>query len=397
MSEVSTIDRQSPDPAFQSEVGEGGGAPILRVLLGRSAGAEHTLPRGRSLTIGHSFDNDVVLRGKSTQGCAIKLVIASDYRMMVEIVAGTACILGRELCPGEKMDLTSYLPIMMGDFVFAVGGSSSQRWADAARDAQNAQSPSFDIASIPQTDLAERVVLRSQPARRSLEAITQRPAMIAIIGAALLVATAGALYGPGLIYPPKDTPVSLGSALVTAGYRGLEVKRGPDGAMAVTGLVTDDASLSRLRAWIARNAPDARIGVQTIDGMAAAAGDLLAAQNIAGRARPTGASGLIVEGPFLPTDRKRELISLIRRDLPLVRNVQFRVTGDHGGQELAYFFNSPGYGAVSFVDGNPGHITTEDGSRWFEGAQLPTGHRILKVGQGRVTVERDGFQDTLIM
>lgn len=396
MSTVLTSERQAPDVATP-EGREGIDAPVLRVLLGRSAGAEHVLPRGRVLTIGHSFENDIVLRGKSTQGCAIRLAIADDARMVIEVLAGTVRLLGRDLQRGDTMDLPRYLPVGMGDFAFAIGGFDAGRWDDAAHDAALARSIALDVAAIPQTDLKERVALRSQPARRSLEGMSRRPALIAFAGALLLVAAAGALYGPRLLNPPKDTPVALDAALATAGYRGLEVKRVADGTLAVSGLVANDAALARLRAWIASNAPDSRLEVQTVDGMAAAAGDLLAAQNVAGRARPVGSSGLVVEGPFLPTDRKRELVSLIRRDLPLVRTVEFRVTGDHGAQELAYFFNSPGYGAVSFVDGNPGHITTEDGSRWFEGAQLPTGHRIVKVGQGQVTVERDGFQDTLIM
>lgn len=397
MTEVLTQDLQTPDLSIAGEDRGSGSEPILRVLLGRSAGAEHSLPRGRTLTIGHSFENDIVLRGKSTQGCAIKIAIAPNDRMVIEVVAGSARILGRDLARGDKMDLASYLPVAMGDFVFAIGGRDARRWEDAAYDAEVSRSAVLDVASIPQTDLKQRVALRSQPARRSLEGISRRPATIAFVGAMLLVATAGALLGPRLLYPPKETPAALDAALTTAGYGGLAVKRVPDGTMAVTGLVANDASLSRLRAWIARNAPRSRMEVQTIDGMAAAAGDLLAAQNVMGRARPAGSSGLIVEGPFLPSDRQRELISLIRRDLPLVKRVEFRVSGNRGGQELVYFFNTPGYGAVSFVDGNPGHITTEDGSRWFEGAQLPTGHRIVKVGQGQVTVERDGFQDTLIM
>ena len=68
--------------------------------------------------------------------------------------------------------------------------------------------------------------------------------------------------------------------------------------LGITGLVSDDAKVTVLRRWVATNAPDAQVEVETIDGMAAAANDLLAAQNADGGfgAGPGQSSGGLYTG-----------------------------------------------------------------------------------------------------
>jgi type III secretion protein D len=45
---------------------------------------------------------------------------------------------------------------------------------------------------------------------------------------------------------------------------------------------------------------------------------------------------------------------------------------------------------VSVVDGEPAYIVTSDGARYFVGATLPEGHRVLAISNGSVVLERDG-------
>ena len=369
----------------------------LRVLRGRSAGAEHRLPTDRILTIGHSFENDIVLRGKSTRGCALELTVDRDGRLTVEVVAGQAIVLGRPLSPGEPMQLAPYLPVTIGDFSFAVGRGDDSRWDEATANVPVEVADPSEAVAVPRTDLAERITLRSAPVQGWLSGLGGRPALLAAFGAALVAGVAAAVFGASLLPPSSGTPGAMQRELAAAGFPSLGIATDRGGTLAITGLVKDDSALSRLRAWAATNAPGSRVAVETIDGMAAAANDLLAAQNVDATARAAGSASLVIDGPFLPSDRKRELAALIRRDLPLVNRIDFRADPGRGKNDLAYFFNSPGYGAASFVDGDPGYIVTEDGSRWFAGALLPTGHRITSIGSGTLTVERDGLQDSLTM
>ncbi len=57
---------------------------------------------------------------------------------------------------------------------------------------------------------------------------------------------------------------------------------------------------------------------------------------------------------------------------------------------------APGKRVIAVVDGRPDFITTEDGSRYFSGAVLPSGHRIVEVEGQMVSVEKDGAMSRLV-
>lgn len=371
---------------------------LLRVLSGRSDGAEHRLPEQRKLLIGHSFESDIVLRDRSTRGCAVKLTVCGR-RAVLEVVSGAVCLLGKRLADGETITVEQYLPVQIGDIHFALGGDDAVRWAEArsivAEDAQ----ATLDLAQqAPPSALPGRLALRTQPIRRDAAKIALRPARMAMIGAGLLVVAAGSYFGATLLAPTPMSPRDIRQELAPFAMPGVTVERSPaTGQIAITGLVRGNSDAARLRQWAQLNHPDIMVNVTTITEAAEAATNLLAAQNVDAVARPSGADRLIIEGPFLPKDRQNELTRMLGKDLPRVAAFTFEPSTERGERGLAYFFNAPGYGAASFVSGDPGYIVTEDGTRWFPGASLPTGHKIIEIADNTVIVERNGLRDVLTM
>jgi hypothetical protein len=165
----------------------------------------------------------------------------------------------------------------------------------------------------------------------------------------------------------------------------------------IRGIVKDDAALARLRLVVAQRMGTATLDVDTMDGLAAAATDLLRAQGIDGEAVPRRGNALLVTAEFLPADRQAELVKLIKEDVPGVSRVLFAADPERGDRDLQYFFSGSEYGLATFVDGNPGYISTADGTRWFPGAQVPTGHRIVTIGNGRASFERNGQIEELVL
>ncbi len=370
----------------------------LRVLSGRSEGAEYTLPQDRKLLVGHSFENDVVIRDGSTRGHSLELTTCGK-RAVLKVLSGSARMLGRDFGVDETVILERYIPLHIGDIVFAIGHDDDDRWDDALENALNDPTQAIAVALDTQrTDVAERLELRSTPIRERLRSGLLAPRAFLIAGGLLFAVGGGAFAGSLLLPPAEPSRGQLASELISLGYTGLTVEEtGEAGQLAIVGLVDNDETILELRQWAETNHPDIALGVATLESAAEDATNLLAAQNIDAKVVPDGQNRLLIETPFLPRDRVAELEQMLRNDLPRVRAFGFESSADRGESDLAYFFNAPGYGAASFVSGDPGFIVTEDGTRWFSGATLPTGHTIIEISDNSVTLERGGIRDTLTM
>ncbi|HEX8388966.1 MAG TPA: hypothetical protein VF636_08115 [Sphingomonas sp.] len=367
----------------------------LRVLTGRLQGAEHRLPPGRSVTLGHSFENDVVLRGAGTPGLSAELHVGPDATML-RVLSGELVALGREVRAGEELLLPPYLPVRLGEFAFAVGAEDVQRWDEASTLAGSVARPiETEARAQPRADARERLATRVDGWRRAVRGRTRRIAA----GAAALAVTLAAV--PTTLWwqdAQARDPATVKRKLQAAGFAGLAVAPDPGGGtVVITGAVTDDRDAERLAAFASENFPGALVEVETASGMAAAASDVLRANGVAAETKPVRPGVIAVVADYLPVDRQDELTALLRRDIPTLRRVEYRTGPGRGSEDLRHFFNSGRFGAASFVDGDPGFIVTADGSRWFTGATLPTGHRVVEVGRGQVTLERAGQVEILRM
>jgi type III secretion system YscD/HrpQ family protein len=365
------------------------------VLTGRLQGAEHRLPPGRSVTLGHSFENDVVLRGAGTPGLSAELHVGPDATML-RVLSGELVALGREVRAGEELLLPPYLPVRLGEFAFAVGAEDVQRWDEASTLAGSVARPiETEARAQPRADARERLATRVDGWRRAVRGRTRRIAA----GAAALAVTLAAV--PTTLWwqdAQARDPATVKRKLQAAGFAGLAVAPDPGGGtVVITGAVTDDRDAERLAAFASENFPGALVEVETASGMAAAASDVLRANGVAAETKPVRPGVIAVVADYLPVDRQDELTALLRRDIPTLRRVEYRTGPGRGSEDLRHFFNSGRFGAASFVDGDPGFIVTADGSRWFTGATLPTGHRVVEVGRGQVTLERAGQVEILRM
>jgi len=370
---------------------------VLRVVGGRLEGAEEILRAGQTLRIGHAFDNDVVLRGRDTKGVALRLTLA-ERGARIEVREGSATLLGLPLAAGASALLPLYVPLLIGEFAVALGSPGTARWdevlplassaaisPDADDAADTAQSP---VAQLPAWLAKEGHALGGRVAKFG------RPWMMVGISVVLLGVVA-AQPAKRFVVDQLNTPRSVEANLVAAGFQGLSVRRDEaTGQLRVEGRVPDDPTADALRRFVDARYDRSAVSVVTMTAVASAVTELLKAQGVDAEAK-VGRSGLVVHSEFLPGDRIALLQAKIRGDVPDAGPVQFVRDAARGPRDLQYFFASKRFGLASLVDGDPGHIVTQDGQYWFAGAILPTGHRLVSVGHGSVTFERDGLSETL--
>jgi type III secretion protein D len=372
------------------------GNMILRVIAGKSKDAEHRLHPGKFVRIGHAFDHDIVLRDASTKGLSLELHLGADVAT-IRVVAGAVGLLGRPVAAGEDASLPAFVPLTLGAFVIAIGDADSDRWAEVARLSTMIAPVAAEPAAAPQADLSERLATRLYPLREAMAVERNWPFYGVVAALVLLLIIAG---GPATrwISGQFTNVQSHQAVLASAGFRNLTVTDGPTGqGPMIIGVVKDDADLARLRTVVGDRIGRATIDVDTMQAMAASATDLLRAQGVDADARPMRGNSLLVTTEFLPVDRQDELSKLIRRDLPGVTRVAFTTSSMRGDRDLQYFFSGGPFGLATFVDGAPGYIVTADGTHWFAGSQVPTGHNIVAIGNGRASFERDGRIEELIL
>jgi type III secretion protein D len=85
----------------------------------------------------------------------------------------------------------------------------------------------------------------------------------------------------------------------------------------------------------------------------------------------------------------------VRRDVRGLTKLSVRNTAEPLPKPMPPVSDDPGKRIASLVPGDPGYVVTADGSRYFVGAMLPTGHRIAEIGAESVTLEFDGKKTTL--
>jgi type III secretion protein D len=372
-------------------------AIVLRVIGGRQDGANYRLARGIRVSLGHGFNHDIILRTPGTKGLSLSLEL-DEALASVTLVSGYADILGRAITPGETVKLPLYVPIGFGDVAIAIGDQSSDRWAEvtsisAAVEASAApvteSNPETTATAIPNAkDVVTQLITRGQAVsdRWNLE---KRWPIIALAAAALLLSIVLFPAISGWVGEETNGKAAVQRRLNSVGLSELVVTEKADGGILITGLVKNDAALTKLRN-IAAKFQNAEIDVDTMDSLAASAEGILLAQNIDATVRSGRDRSLIVEAEYLPADRQEELTSMIRRDIPLITKVTFKTDDARGEQDLQYFFSNREMGLATYVDGDPAYIKTADGSTWFKGAQVPTGHVITDIGNGSIQFERAG-------
>lgn len=362
-------------------------ASVLRIVDGRLAGKEFALDDGQRVCIGHALANDVVLRGSGTRNTVIELRFHGDIAAL-RVLGGSAELLGRSLSEGEEAQLPAYLPFRIGEFVLAHGTRGSARWDGAA---QVAASPCLaPVEPLPPPSLSDRLLRLGRSRISSLEGRFD-PARYVIIGASVLLLGGAALTLDHSLSERRANPVNFEQQLRTENFPGLSVARNAAGGLIVSGVVPGEKDMARLQALVADADVPVALDVTPTAALAAAATEVLEAQGIDGKASPApgDAHGVLVSAPFMPADREDDLRGTLQRDVPGLKHVTFRVDDARGGNPLQVFFGSGETGIATLVE-NPAHIVTADGTRWFPGAVLPTGHRLISVGKDTVRLEKDG-------
>ncbi|SFJ68218.1 hypothetical protein [Caulobacter sp. UNC279MFTsu5.1] len=366
---------------------------VLKVLTGRVRGASAPLGDGQPMDLGHGFDADIVLRDPSAKGIRARLTAREDAADL-EILEGGAEMLGHVLVAPSKAVLPFYVPLLIGDNAVAIGLEGSPRWAEAERLLTTAPpGAARDLADLDH-DYGETIARRLFDRAVTFVRGTPHLVPVLVFGSALACVTYAAANAP-IWSGPHASAGQVHALLREEGYGALAVKAGEGDKLVIAGVLNREADKDRLRQIVdARDVP-ARIEVQTSESLAQNVEDVFMANGLAATARPNGLARVQVQVTG-PAEEVAKVRKVALTDVRGLRALDIS-RADGGGDRFGKVFDEgPGKRVVSVVGGDAGYVATADGARYFAGAMLPTGDRIVAVESQAVTVEKGGAQTKLM-
>lgn len=370
---------QTADPAAAETALE------LRVLAGRSQGASAPLPEGRWIDVGHAFDNDVVIRDAGARGVRLRLR-AGETSAEMELLEGAVSFLGHTTTAPASVILPAYTPLMLGESAVAFGRTDGARWPDALRLLRAGLPPSEADGDAPESEAAGRDL----PAWRLMTpAATWAPKLAPvapIIGGALAAVLIAAVLGFGAsrLLSAAPSPAEAQRQLAAEGFKGVQVSSSDTG-LVVRGVLPAERDVQRLRDSLARRRWTAAVTVRSSESLVRSVSDALRANGFEAEVRAVGAG--VLAASVTGGDLSR-LEGVRRRTLQEVAGLRQLVV--NGGEDPHLLGGDVNKRVVSIVDGADGFIQTADGSRYFLGAVLPSGHTITAIEGQSVRVEKAG-------
>jgi type III secretion protein D len=393
---------------------------VLAVVAGPRAGSRVVLEPGRRVSIGYELDNEVVIRHRSIDGLRASLMLREEgIRLQVE--RGQADLLGVVVGEGQSVELPRLVPFSLGDAMLAVGPARGRGWTEcrrlASRLAERRQSSAQAVLPLsrhavsPDGDQAhgtllaapgERVLAAGLSARWARQRIpaarwaSSRWPVPIVLGASLVAAlsvvvlsSVSQAFGVGSASGAMDR---LRSDLASQGHVTLVVESGAGDTPVVRGFVQTDAERARVADLVSRSGSKAFVDVTTGEQLVRQVSDVFRVNGLSAEVRHIGRG--VVEATLreVDPDRVRRTEAAVRRDVPGLAGLKVQSTAatPRPVARGPLVPDDPGKRVVSVSYGPRGHVVTADGARYFVGAILPTGHRIVRIDQGEVELQRDG-------
>lgn len=365
---------------------QAGGQPehVLKILTGRLAASATPLVAGEDLYIGRGLRNDVVVRDRAVGETRLRLRLNGEDEVAdVDVMAGLARLLGRDCQESTQVTLPPFTPLWMGQVALAHGDP-----ADAGGWARCASLMEHEPPASPGGAAERWDGVKGWAAALTREKWVRRWGSIAT--ASLLICLGLLQIGMAYGFRPAATPSrQLQSILSDSVYSGLELRHGSrSDEFIIAGFLPSESMRARLQNDVAALDADIVMEVQTGGSLVRAVEDIFRLNDVAADVTYAGARRVRVEGAVATADQIERLRTIAESDVPGLAAIEIDFTEPEPPEDTADA--DPSKRVATVVGGARGYVVTEDGARYFVGATLPTGHRIVEISDGEVLVERDG-------
>lgn len=360
----------------------------LRVLEGAQRGASLPVAAAGVLRIGSDWRNDIVLRDAAPDAQA-ELSLANG-QLLLKAVHGDIRVGDAGVAPGESLALAPYTAVNVGGARIAIGDMGAAQWAPLFQPTQPTPVAADATPQAPQTAAEPALARRSWPKRLVMGGGALAAASLSMLALAFAVAPAA----PG----PAQRAHRLQAVLHGAGLTALSVQAQDSQAgseLVVSGYLDTHAQRVRAEQLLAAEGLPARTAFWVNEHLVAAVQDVYRVNGITADVQAAGPGMVEVATQVADADKLQRIEATARRDIAGLVRLEARNAPPPRSPSPIPQIDDPGKRISSVVGGEMPYLVTQDGSRYFTGALLPTGHRVIAIDANTVQLEREGQHSRL--
>jgi len=381
----------------------------LLVIEGQKHGARAPVSTSDITSVGNDYDCDVMLglpgieHALTSADSDNQPKLPNEYpkveikqhegRLLLRVVRGNIQVGQDVLSEGGHSELSPDTPVTLGNSVFVVGPSTALQVIDK----QPGLSDNRDMATSDTTALVAELVQQSgaesaaiKPKQRVVSVMNAVAALCVVVGGIIAFVN----YGQSDRRTQVDATKTVSAQLERGGFAGLSVAFLDDNAVLVNGFLESRSQLYEARTLLqsSTNAViewDVQLGETLVDSVQS----VFQVNGVVATVESVASGSVLVKTSTddLPLLERIEQVAYADvanlEHLELINTVPAVAAAEPQNKDFA---SIPGKRIVMSVAGE--YILTEDGSVYYTGSVLPSGHKVLAILDNAIQVELNNHQ-----
>ena len=352
----------------------------LAVIAGHKSGARTPVFSDRRISIGDQYDCDIVLGGLATPDSSlagndvpIRITLHHDSNSGVfslQVVEGSLLLDNVTVSTGSAVEVTPGSPVEIAGSTFVI-------------------SKIVQASSAPSAPIIEHVDNQPAPsvAPSSPNSAIRKFGMAATVCVAIACGSAYWIDDKYFGITAHDQAIILLQRLmVRPEYSQLELLQSGDGAIQVVGHVHKRANLQQLRNSLSGMEQTVYVDVSVGEIMAESVASVFRVNGLEAVTSSVASGEVLVKSAATDLQLLKKIEAIAYTDVAGLKSLEIENTPLPVSND---FETMPGKRIVMVVSTEPTYILTEDGSRYFTGSILPSGHKVKAILEEKVKLELD--------
>jgi type III secretion protein D len=352
------------------------------IIAGEQVGARAALQDNYSVTLSGNNDTDVVLRDARIDNERLKITTKND-KTFIESLAGTFELDGKIVEQGKKLRLNEYEKVKVGGTVFVYTRETSAPWQEI-----------LNRVKLNANKKTDKPFLQIVSQYRSNVIYSLTVLIIMLIVAMSTVMT----LPDSSDHINMSSTDNINSLLIENGFETLQVNKMASGIFSISGFIMSFKERAQLEQLIDNNNLQAILDLKVGDQLAIEVRELYRVNGIEVQASAIQPGNVKIIGYAVRAEELERIRDVALDQIADIKNIVIdyaEPTNDEKNIGSEMIYNDADKRITMVIDGDPAFIMTSDQSKYYIGALLPTGYKIVDIIDQQVIIEKKGKQKIL--